>query len=480
MNKDHYLFEEEAYRGERTSLKFRWILILVVMAFILITFIRGDKYEAILSFIPAGIFLFYNIYLSYLIKKGKNLYFLRFFSVTVDITALTLHIYINSRFFSPIAVSTAASIYIYPVLMFLSVLRYDKKLIIYATALTLLLFNLNYFIQYHSINKLLIDQVISSDIMGQIYKSGYLFILGFFFLKIPDMVLRYIGKQKEIIEEKNEYVLDLLLEKREKKILKTNYTELNTLHDKLKQKQEEIETQNKKLTELVQTKDRLISFISHDLKNSFSTMTSIIETTKDSLAELDSKDFSEAMDILYKHSLTNHVVLENMLQWAKLQRGQISISKQKINLYEFCLKTYKYHQTSLDSKELELLITVSHDIMVLADPILLESICNNLIGNSIKFSYRGGKIEIGAKTEGNTVLISVKDYGTGINKKKLDNIFSIENCISNPGTEGENGSGFGLILCKELIERNGGTIHVESEEGKGTTISLTFVNASLL
>jgi len=231
MNKDHYLFEEEAYRGERTSLKFRWILIVVVMAFILITYIRGDKHEAIMSFIPAGIFLFYNIYLAYLTKKGKNLYFLRYFSVTIDITALTLHIFINSRFFSSIAVSTTASIFIYPVLMFLSVLRYDKKLIIYATALTLLLFNLNYFIQYHSIDKLLIDQVISSDIMGQIYKSGYLFVLGFFFLKIPDMVLRYIGKQKEILEEKNEYVLDLLLEKREKEILKTNYTDLNALHD---------------------------------------------------------------------------------------------------------------------------------------------------------------------------------------------------------------------------------------------------------
>jgi signal transduction histidine kinase len=316
--------------------------------------------------------------------------------------------------------------------------------------------------------------------MGQVYKSGYLLILGYFFLKIPDMVLRYIQKQKEILEEKNEYVLDLLLEKREKKTLKTNLSELNALNSELQQKTSEIENQNKKLSELVQTKDRLISFISHDLRNSFSTMSSIIETTRDNLSGLDAKELSTAMDILHKHSLTNHVLFENLLQWAKLQRGQVSINKEKVNLFEFCLNTFKYHELALQSKELKLDITIDDDIVILADPIILTSVCNNIIGNAIKFSHRAGKIEITAGIEGNQVVVHISDDGIGINERTLSRIFSIESCKSTPGTEGEKGSGFGLILCKELIERNGGTIQIESKEGKGTTISLTFVNVNFL
>jgi signal transduction histidine kinase len=473
MNIDQYLFKDEAYRGERTSLKFRWILIAVVFAFILITFFRGDIKEAQLSFIPAGIFLFYNLFISFLIKKDKNIYFLRYFSVTTDIIALSMHIFINSRYFSPIAVSTTASIFIYPVLMFLAVLRYDKKLIIYATFLTLLMFNLNYFIQYHSIDKSLIDQVISSDPMGQIYKSGYLLMLGLFFLKIPNMVNRYISRQKELIEKENENKLSLMVEKREKELLQINLTELNALHQQLKQKSYEIEEQNEKLSELVQTKDRLISFISHDLKNSFSTMASIIETTKENASNLNGPEIYEVMDILYKHSVNNHILFENLLQWAKLQRGIITISKEKINLSNYCMQTRKQSQSQLDLKNLNLIIDIPQDCIILADKIMLDSICFNILGNAIKFTPRGGTIQISSIIYPNSVKIYIKDNGVGIKKEILPTIFNIDNTTTTKGTEGEKGSGFGLILCKELIERNSGSIEVESEEGIGSTFIIT-------
>ncbi len=473
MNIDHYLFKEEAYRGERTSLRFRWILIAVVIAFILATFLKGDKKEAFLSFIPASVFLFYNLYINLLIKKGKNIYFLRYFSVTIDIIALSVHIFINSRYFSPIAVSTTASIFIYPVLMFLAVLRYDKKLIIYSTFLTLLMFNLNYAIRFHAIDRTLIDQVISSDPMGQIYKSGYLLMLGLFFLKIPNMVYRYISRQKELIEKENINTLNLLVEKHEKEILKGNLNELNALHLQLQQKSTEIEDQNKKLNELVQTKDHLISFISHDLKNSFSTMASIIETTKENASNMDSKDICEAMDILHRHSVTNHILFENLLQWAKLQRGTFSLKKEKINLKEFCLQTLKQNETQLQLKDLVLDIKIPSDCIILADKIMLNSICTNILGNAIKFTPRGGKIRIDSEMHPNYVKIKISDSGIGIKKEKLPSIFKIDNAISTKGTEGEKGSGFGLILCKELIERNGGTIEVQSDEGKGSTFIVT-------
>ena len=234
MDIDRFLFKEEALKGEKTALKFRWILILVVLAFIVVTFLKGLYKEAFLSLIPASFFLFYNLYLGFLIKKGKNVYFLRYFSVTIDIVILSVHIYINSVYFSDIAVSTTASIFIYPVLMFLSVLRYDKKLILYATFLSILVFNLNYYLRLNSIDPNLIDQVISSDPLGHTYKSGYFLILGIFFLQVPDMVSRYIGSQKKVLLKKNESELSLAIEKKEKEMLKENLGELNELNLELK------------------------------------------------------------------------------------------------------------------------------------------------------------------------------------------------------------------------------------------------------
>jgi len=196
MNIENFLFKQAAIKGEKIALKFRWILIVVIFAFILITSLKGNVTEALYAAIPAGVFLAYNVYLYYLIKSGKNFYFLRYFSVSVDILSLTVHIYINSVFFSPIAVSTTASIFIYPVLMFLAVLRYDKKLIIYATFLTLLAFNFNYYLRFDDISVDLIKKVISSDPMGQIYKSGYFLLLGIFFMQIPDLIYQFINKEK--------------------------------------------------------------------------------------------------------------------------------------------------------------------------------------------------------------------------------------------------------------------------------------------
>ncbi len=469
---DNQLFKDEAYRGERSSLMFRWVLIAVVLAFILATYLRGNKSEALLSFIPAGIFLCYNTYLSFLIKKKRNFYFLRYFSVSVDIIALSIHIYINSHFFSPISVSTAASIFIYPVLMFLSVLRYDKKLIIYSTVLTISVLNINYFLQFRNISPELMGQVLSSDPLGQVYKSGYLLLLGVFFLKVPELLKRSINRQKEALEERNEYILNLLLEKKEKELLKSNYKDLSALHDELKSKTNKIEEQNDKLNELVKTKDKLISFISHDLKNSFSTMASIIETTKEGASAMETEDIVQAMQILYNHSVNNHILFENLLQWAKLQRGQLPLNKEKIKLREFCLKSYKSNKEQLDAKELQFKVNIPDNLFVFSDSVMLCSICNNLLGNAVKFTPRGGKISINAKGFANKVSITIEDTGVGISKTRLAEIFSITK--STKGTEGEKGSGFGLILCKELVNRNGGELTVESEEGKRTcfTISL--------
>lgn len=438
MDIDKYLFRDEALRGEKLALKFRWILIIVVLAFVILTYLRGDTKEASFALIPSAIFLFYNLILTYYIRVGKNIYSLRYLSVTLDVLLLTVHIFLNSVFFSDIAVSTTASILIYPILMFLSVLRYDKKLIIYATLLSIALFNLNYYLRLSFIDPQLIEQVISSDPIGHAYKSGYLLLMGVFFLQIPNLVHRYISKQKESLLKKNR---------------------INDKNDLLK--------------ELISTNDKLLSFISHDLKNSFSTMASIIETFSENYQKLDPSDIKDALEVLSRHSKTNYQLFENLLQWARSKSGELPLKKEIINLSLSISAIQEQLRSVLLAKRIEIEILIEDDLEVLADRYMLESIVKNLINNAVKFTPEEGRIEIDAVAGKSNVLLSIKDTGIGISEESLKDVFSVGANIHSKGTNNEKGSGFGLILCKELIRRNGGNIFVKSKPGEGSVFSIT-------
>ncbi len=476
MDIDRFLFKEEALKGEKTALKFRWILIIVVLAFIVVTFLKGLYKEAFLSLIPASFFLIYNLYLGYLIKKGKNVYFLRYFSVTIDIVILSVHIFINSVYFSDIAVSTTASIFIYPVLMFLSVLRYDKKLILYATFLSILVFNLNYYLRLASIDPNLIAQVISSDPIGHTYKSAYFLILGIFFLQVPDMVSRYIGSQRKILLKKNESELSLAIEKKEKEILKGNLGELNELNLELKIRNQKIKDQNKQLNELGQTKDKLLSFISHDLRNSFSTMTSIIETFSDDYEKLEPEDIQAAMQILSRHSKNNYQLFENLLHWARSQNEELPVNKEMLSLSEIIAKQQNKYSDMLLKKKLELKISTGNDLKAYADRRMINSILGNILSNAIKFTSQGGHIDIDGISGENSTMVKISDSGIGIPVERLESLFEIGGVESTKGTNGESGSGFGLILCKEMISKCGGKIDVKSQPGKGSIFSIMIPN----
>ncbi|MBN1252438.1 MAG: HAMP domain-containing histidine kinase [Bacteroidales bacterium] len=477
MNIDDYLFKDEAYRGERTALRFRWVLIIVIFLFIIVTLLKGNYKEAFYASIPVMIFLIYNIYLWHLIKTKQNFYFLRYFSVTIDTVLLTVHIYLNSIFFSDIAVSTTASIFIYPILMFLAVLRYDKKLILFSTLLTIFLFNLNYYLRLKYIDNELISKVISSDVLGHTFKSGYLLILGLFFLKIPDLVYRFIKRQKEALERNIEIEIKLDNEKKEKGILEKLIQEKNELNEELVIMNEQIAASNKSLNELVQTKDKLLSFISHDLKNSFSTMASIVETTLDNFEEMSADDISKSLEILYKHSNKNHELFDNLLKWARLQSGKLTVQKERIELNLFFKDLHRHFENQLELKNLELKIEENCEFLVLADRNMLKSIFINLIGNAIKFTPKGKKINVHFQKKAENIIIKIIDEGIGIEKERIDKIFDIGQNVTMKGTEGEKGSGFGLLLCKELIEKNNGTIELQSEFGKGSSFNVILPSA---
>ena len=125
---------------------------------------------------------------------------------------------------------------------------------------------------------------------------------------------------------------------------------------------------------------------------------------------------------------------------------------------------------SADKKEIEITYAIPDNLIVFADENMLESIFRNLVSNAVKFTPVRGSVTISAKVgTDNSVIISVKDSGIGMNKNMLDNLFKLEVNTSRKGTEGENSSGLGLFICKDFVEKHGGVLRVESEEGKGTT-----------
>ncbi|MEA1897929.1 MAG: HAMP domain-containing sensor histidine kinase [Bacteroidota bacterium] len=149
------------------------------------------------------------------------------------------------------------------------------------------------------------------------------------------------------------------------------------------------------------------------------------------------------------------------------------LKKELINLSMFISSLQEQFKEALDAKKIEIEILVEDDLEVLADRYMLESIVKNLINNAVKFTPEEGKIEIDAVAGKNNVLLSIRDTGIGIPEESLKDVFSVGANIHSSGTNNEKGSGFGLILCKELIRRNGGNIFVKSKPGEGSVFSIT-------
>jgi signal transduction histidine kinase len=165
-------------------------------------------------------------------------------------------------------------------------------------------------------------------------------------------------------------------------------------------------------------------------------------------------------------------LLENLLEWSRMQRGQIVLNPQEFNLTKVINNNINLVNEIAKQKEIELSINIPEDAEITADEQMLNTIIRNLISNAIKFTLRGGKIEIGfsnKKSYDDYVVIYIKDSGIGMSANTISKLFRIDQNVSQKGTEGEPSTGLGLILCKDFIEKHGGKIWVESEVDKGST-----------
>lgn len=467
------LYDDEANRGEKVALKFRWILVALVFSLIVVVMINGDYKEAVVSTIIASLFAIYNLFIIYLFQKGKVFHWVRYLSVSLDIGLLSVHIYSLSVFISPFAVATTATILLYPIMMFLSVLRYDKKLIIYTIVFTLFSFNLIYILQYPNLDRGMLNQIISADPFGQVYKSVYLLFFGLLLLQIPALVNRMVLRHAEIAEEKNQSEMRLTLEMKENEYIEEKLQYARLINDQLNEKNEQIAFRNEKLKEMNATKDRLFSIIGHDLKNPFTVLISLSQMIKDQLDNLDNEDLKKSLTLINSTSNQAFALLDNLLDWARSQTGEIKFAPVSFKLNESVREVLVQIGSQSEKKQVKIKNNIGKADLITADRNMIQTIFRNLISNAIKFSQPGGEVELDAvfdETNDKTV-ITITDHGVGIPEENIVQLFDIKKHQSTKGTLQESGTGLGLLICKEFIEKHSGNIHVFSAIGKGTRIT---------
>ena len=248
-------------------------------------------------------------------------------------------------------------------------------------------------------------------------------------------------------------------------------------HLKLHQQSVMLLEQSKELLQLNASKDKFLSIIAHDLRGPLGGFMGLSEMIADE-SQLLSPDKKQDMIRILSDSARNiYNLLENLLEWSKMQQGHTAFNPQITELKRLVTDCTKLLFDVSRKKDINITVDVDNDQKVFADFNMFQSVIRNLVSNAIKFTPKGGRVIISADlTENKTLVISVKDTGIGMNGEMVDNLFCLSVNNSRPGTEGENSTGLGLLLCKEFVERHGGEIWVESEEGNGSRFSFTIPN----
>jgi signal transduction histidine kinase len=241
---------------------------------------------------------------------------------------------------------------------------------------------------------------------------------------------------------------------------------LKTQNQQINQHREEIHTQTQQLTQLNNTKDKLFSIISHDLRSPLSSLNSALALLQ--TQNISQVDFQRIISELRKNLDNVHFTLENLLQWSYTQMSGIKINVQLFDIKEVTDEIIALYETNLQDKEIVLANLVRGKTLVKADKNQIRLIIRNLVANAIKFTNHGGKITLNTEVRGNWVIFSVADTGVGMEILEAEQLFEQTTHFTKRGTANEKGTGLGLILCKEFVEKNGGQIWLKSKVGEGT------------
>ncbi len=261
---------------------------------------------------------------------------------------------------------------------------------------------------------------------------------------------------------------------RQIELLSRKLEELNAdLEKTIAERTEALMKTNEELKQINATKDKFISIISHDLKNPFNSILLLTELLSDHAIKMDTQKIAQVSELLGESARKSLKLLENLVEWSGFQSGRMGYNPVKLDLNKVVDDNIQLLHSQSVSKELKIVKEITDPFYCLADMNMLSLIIRNLLTNAVKFSNPGGIITITARRFKDHIEVSVQDEGLGIPENMISRLFLMEGQFSQKGTRDEEGTGLGLILCKEFVNRHGGEIRVESRENEGSSFIFT-------
>jgi len=295
---------------------------------------------------------------------------------------------------------------------------------------------------------------VNASIWAQIYRKGNELLV------VGEVSSEQLIEQNKTMHKLNREISNLQRELiREKRTLENTVKELNQA--------------NNELEELNASKVRFISILAHDIKSPFSGIVGLLELLKKKVRRYDIEKTESKINLIYEVAQNTFSLLEDILMWAKANSMQMPFVPMVINLKPFCNEIIGSMKPKADLKRIRINNFIPVDTKTYSDKNMLNAILRNLISNAIKFLNNDGQIDIFAEKNIDNVMITVSDNGVGIEPDKCEKLFDISHKVSTKGTANEKGTGLGLQICKELVEKHGGKIWVESEVGKGSDFKFT-------
>jgi two-component system, sensor histidine kinase and response regulator len=240
-----------------------------------------------------------------------------------------------------------------------------------------------------------------------------------------------------------------------------------------KKAEQQIAINNQELSTLNAEKDKFFSIIAHDLISPFHSIIGLCKYLVEKVKEKDLRGIEKYADTIRQSSLRIMDLLNNLMIWSHSQTGRMNFRPEYFNLSNLIDEVALLFAENTKQKSIHIKNELEQSEFIYADKSMISTILRNLISNAIKFSFEGGEIQISATENEDGSTIKVTDSGVGIPKKAIEKLFRLDENHSTPGTQKEQGTGLGLILCHEFVEKHGGKIWVESESGRGTTFFFT-------
>lgn len=243
--------------------------------------------------------------------------------------------------------------------------------------------------------------------------------------------------------------------------------------ERLRLENEFLEKQARELAKLNADKDKFFSIVAHDLKGPFSPLLGYTELLSDPTFELSPDEIHNMGQDIHNAAQNVYRLLENLLDWSALQRGRIRYQPEYVELAFLIEQNFELLHNSAQRKNIKLHHQLANQVTAYVDPRMINVVIRNLISNAIKFTPLEGEIMVTAQKNGAFVELAIRDTGVGISQANRDKLFKFDEHYTTLGTDEEKGTGLGLIICQEMVEKNGGQIWVDSELGQGTTFTFT-------